>query len=102
MSLIDEKNKVLRNSTDDFLKSLKKLERSIYILVLAIIEALDTSSGQLVDSGFNLSAMLRLSSQLEDAFRQSTLSQRVRNWVRDFDQVVDLQKQYWASQGAPF
>lgn len=47
-------------------------------------------------------SMLRLSSELEDAFRQSTLSQRVRSWVMDFDQVLDIQRRYWADQGSVF
>lgn len=102
MSLIDDKNKLLRNSTDAFLEGLRRLERSIYSVVLSIIETLDTRSGRLINSDFNLTAMLRLSAELENAFRQSKLSERVRNWVMDFDQVLDIQREYWAANGAPF
>ena len=102
MSLLDDKNKLLRNSTDNFLESIRKLERSIYSIVLSILDTLDTRSGRLINTDFNLTSMLRLSDQLEQAFQQSQLSQRVRNWVMDFDQILGLQREYWAANGAPF
>ena len=98
MSLLDDKDKLLRNSTDDFLESIRKLERSIYSIVLSILESLDTSL-EVDNSSFNLTAMLRLSEQLENAFQQSQLSQRVRNWVMDLTRV--LGSEYWAANGAP-
>ncbi len=102
MSLLDDKNKILDRSTDHFLDSISGLEKTLYSLVLKIIEGFDREQGILSNTSFNLQKIIRTGDEIRAAFANSKLSQKVQDWVFDFDKVFDVNKEYWAGEGALF
>jgi uncharacterized protein YutD len=59
-------------------------------------------NGVLLNTTSNLRRTLRMTSDIKEAFAKSRLSETVKKWVNDFDQVVDLNREYWLSKGWDF
>lgn len=102
MSLLDDKNKVLDRSTDHFLDSISGLERTLYSLVLRILEGFDKERGVLANTNYNFQQVIRSGDEIRAAFAASNLSQKVQDWVFDFDKVFDLNRDYWDGEGVLF
>ncbi len=102
MSLLSKKNKIIDRSTDHFLDEISGLEATLYKLVLEIIEGFDREGGALTNTTANLQRILLAGDQIRLAFASSKLSQKVQDWVFDFDKVFDLNAEYWGKEGFSF
>lgn len=98
---LDQQQKIIQQKMQDaidaFNSSMPAAEKKMLQGILKIINKLNTSNGQLLNSGENLKQVAALRTQLESAIINDGYLQEVKKFVEAFQQVADLQVKLYAS-----